>query len=98
MTQGFNKDLKYLMTFNTPPKPHKGVVRNQEIDTNFSYNIQKIYRSVIGSLIYIVKYSRPKLYIVVREIFKCMDEANTRHYKAILREIKYVIDTISYCY
>ena len=29
MTQGFNKDMKSLMTFNTPDTPHKGIVLNQ---------------------------------------------------------------------
>ena len=27
-TQGFNEDLKSLMTFNTPATPYKGIVRN----------------------------------------------------------------------
>ena len=35
MTQGFNEDLKSLMTINTPAKPHKEVVRNQEIDPKY---------------------------------------------------------------
>ena len=29
MTQGFNKDVKSIMTFNTPATPHKGIVCNQ---------------------------------------------------------------------
>ena len=29
MTQGFNKDMKSLMTFNIPDTPHKGIVCNQ---------------------------------------------------------------------
>ena len=31
--QGSNKGVKSLMTFNTPDKPHKGVVLSQETDT-----------------------------------------------------------------
>ena len=33
MNQGFNGDVKLLMTFNTPDTPHQGIVSNQEIDT-----------------------------------------------------------------
>ena len=29
MTQGFNKDVKSLITFNITDTPHKGVVRNK---------------------------------------------------------------------
>ena len=33
MTRGFNKDMKSLITFNTPATPNNGVVCNQETDT-----------------------------------------------------------------
>ena len=98
MTQGFNEDVKSLMTFNTPDTLHKGIVRNQETDTNISYDIHKRDRSGIGFLLYLVKHSQPKLSNAVREISKCMDNANMIHYKDILRAINYVIDTKDYCY
>ena len=36
MNQGFNEDMKLLMTFNTTSTPHKGIIRNQETDTKIS--------------------------------------------------------------
>ena len=36
LTQGFNKDMKSLITFNTPDIPHKGIFRHQEIDAKIS--------------------------------------------------------------
>ena len=36
MNQGFNEDVKSLMTFNTPATPHKGIVCNKETDTKAS--------------------------------------------------------------
>ena len=39
MTQRFNKDVKLLMTFNTPATPHKAIVCNQETDTKTSDNL-----------------------------------------------------------
>ena len=35
MTQGFNGDVKSLMTFNNPATPHNGIVSNQETDTKY---------------------------------------------------------------
>ena len=41
MTQGFNKDMKSLMTFNNPATPNKGVLRNQETDIKILDSLQK---------------------------------------------------------
>ena len=54
--------------------------------------------SGIGSLLYLVKHSRPGLSNAVCELSKCMDKANMIHYKALLRAIKYIIDTKDYYY
>ena len=98
MTQGFNKDVKSLMTFNTPDTPHQGIVCNQEKYTNISDNLQKIYRSGVVSLLYLVKNTEPELSNAGRELSKCMDKENMRHYKALLYATKYKIDTKDYCY
>ena len=60
MAQGFNEYMKSLMTFNTPATPYKGIVYIQEKDIQITYNIHKIYRSSVGSLLYLLKHSRPK--------------------------------------
>ena len=59
MTQGFNEDRKSLMTFNTPSKPHKGIVCSQESDKTKSYNLQKRYRIGVGSILYLFKHPQP---------------------------------------
>ena len=79
MVQVFDKDLKPLMTFNTPATPHKEIVCNQEIDTKISDDLQKRYRSAIGSLLYPVKHSLSELSNTIHEISKCIYEANTSH-------------------
>ena len=86
------------MILNTPDTPYKGIVCNQEICTKKSYNSQKIYRSGIGSLLYLVKHSQPELSNVVRKISKCMDKQNMSHYKDLIRVIKYTMDKKYYCY
>ena len=98
MIQVFDKDVKSLMTFNTPATPHKGIICNQETDTKISHDLQNRYRSGLGLLLYLVNHSRPELSNAVRELSKCMNETNMSHYKALLSEIKYVIDTKYYCY
>ena len=98
MTQGFNKDVKLIMTFNTPDTPHQGIVCNQEKYTNISENLQKIYRSGVVSLLYLFKHTEPALSKVGCELSKCMDKENMSHYKALLYATKYKIDTKDYCY
>ena len=81
------------MTFNTPATPHKGVVSNQETDTKIFYDIHKRYSSIIGYLLYLVKHPQPELSNTVHELSKFMDKTNMSHCKALLRAIKYIIDT-----
>jgi hypothetical protein len=44
-------------------------------------------------LLYLVKNSRPDISDAVRELTKVLDGATSAHWKAMLRVIKYVIDT-----
>ena len=93
ITQGFNKDVKSLMAFNKTSTKHNGVVRNQETDTKIAYDKQNVYISGVWSLLYLVKYSRPEIYITLCKYSKFMDKTNMSHCKALLRAIKYIIDT-----
>ena len=78
-TQGFIKDMKLRMTFNTPYEPYKGIVRNQETDMKISNSIQKRYRIGVGSLLDLVRYSYLNMSNAVLELSKCKDEANIGH-------------------
>jgi hypothetical protein len=60
-------------------------------------NLQSKYRSGVGMLLYLIKYSRPDLANVVRELSKCMDGANLAAYKEMLRVVKFVLDSKDYC-
>jgi hypothetical protein len=48
-------------------------------------------------LLYLIKYSRPDLANVVRELSKCMDGASLAAYKEMQRVIKFVLDTRIHC-
>ena len=49
-------------------------------------------------LLHLDKHSQIYLSNAVRELSKCMEEANMRHYKALILVTKYVIDTKHYFY
>ena len=54
---------------------------------------QKWFRSMVGTLLYLVKLSRPDLSNSVRELSKVMDGAAPAHEKELKRVIEYVIQT-----
>jgi hypothetical protein len=47
----------------------------------------------VGMLLYLVKHSRPDFSNSVVELSKVADGATEVHFKAVLRTVKYVIDT-----
>ena len=51
------------------------------------------YRSGVGMLLFLVKYSRPDISNTVRELSKANLGPNPAHYKKLLRTIKYVIES-----
>jgi len=58
---------------------------------------QKLYRSGVGMLLFLVKHTRPDLSNGTRELSKVMDKATEGHMKELCRVIKYVIDTKNKC-
>ena len=54
---------------------------------------QKMYRSGVGILLYLVKHSRPDLSNPTRELSKAMDKATMAHWKELKRVITYTIST-----
>jgi hypothetical protein len=54
---------------------------------------QKKYRSGIGMLLYLTKYSGPDISNIVQELSKCTDSATWEAYNELLRVFKFVIDT-----
>ena len=64
-----------------PGEDSEDCLRNEE---------QMLYRSAVGSLLYLVNHSRPDLANSVREFSKVMDCAEQSHWKELLRMVKYV--------
>ena len=59
-------------------------------------NLTEIYRSGVGSLIYLVKHARPDIANIVRELAKCMSGAFIAALTELLRVIKFVLSTVNY--
>ena len=57
---------------------------------------QTIYQTSVGSILYLVKISRPDLSNISRELSKVMMKCTSFHYSLLLRELKYIEKTIFY--
>ena len=69
------------------------IKRPDENERKINNEDQKKYRSGIGMLLYLVKFSRPDISNAVRELSKVMDGATPAHMKNMLRTIKFIMDT-----
>jgi hypothetical protein len=68
-------------------------MRPQPGDTLISPEQQKLYRSEMGMLLYLVKHSRPDVSNATRELSKVGDGATEAHWKQLLRAFKYTLQT-----
>jgi hypothetical protein len=97
LKEKFEKEVNNLSDYSTPGTPRFKIVRSTEETEKIYGNLQSKYRSGVGMLLYLIKYSRPDLANVVRELSKCMDGANLVAYKEMFRVVKFVLDTKDYC-
>ena len=82
-----------IQSYSTPGTPGFRIVRALPEDPTLSSNQQKLYRSGVGILLYLVKHTRPDLANPVRELSKAMDRATEGHWKELLRVITYTMST-----
>jgi hypothetical protein len=88
----FGNEVEKKRVYKTPGTPRFKVVCPSNGDDTIDGNLQSKYRSGVGMLLYLTKYSRRDLCKVVRELSKCMDKATMGTYLEMLRVIKFVID------
>jgi hypothetical protein len=94
----FGDEVKSKRVYKTLGTPRFKIVCPDNDDDIMEPNLQSRYRSGVGMLLYLIKYSRPDLCIVVRELSKCMDKATMGTYLEMLRVVKFVIDTKTFCH
>jgi len=88
----FGDILKNSRVCVTPGTPGFTFVK-PEIGSELKIDQQKLYRSGVGMLLYLLKHSRPDLLNPIRELSKEMDLAGLVHVKELMRVVKYVIET-----
>jgi hypothetical protein len=97
LEQSFGSLVKTDKHYKTPAAPKTVVMRPvKDEDPLISKEEQSQYRSGVGMLLYLVKHSRPDIANAVRELTKVLDGATQAHWKAMLRTIKFVLDTKMY--
>ena len=89
----FGNMLKGQRVTETPSTPGFHVVRNIPEAVFISDHVQKLYRSGVGMLLFLVKHTRPDSSNSAHELLKIMDKATEGQMKELCRVIKYAIDT-----
>ena len=92
----FKEDIKSGRDCKTPAGAGTKVMRPENNEGLLDDKQQSKYRSGVGSLLYLLKHSRPDLANSVRELSKVMDGATKAHWKMLLRIIRFVEKTKNY--
>ena len=87
----FAEEVSGLAKFKTPGTPRGNILR--DVDNTVDKEKHARFRSGVGTLLYLVKHTRPDIANSVRELSKAMDGPNPAAYKELLHTIKYVLDT-----
>ena len=89
----FGEIVRNLRTYKTPGTPGQGLVRVDETEKLVNSERETEFRSEVGMLLFLTKFSRPDIANSVRELSKMNDCANEGHFKELCRVIKFVLDT-----
>jgi len=96
LREKFGHLVSKMQVYRTPGTPGQQITRVTDEDKKISKEDQKIYRSAVGTLLYLLKYSRPCLANPLRELSKALDGASQGTFKELKRVIKFVLDTADY--
>ena len=89
----FGSLVEKLPIYKTPSGTGFRVERCVDADKRIGDEKQSMYRSGIGMLLFLVKFSRPDISNSVRELSKANDGATEKHFRGLLRTVKYALDT-----
>jgi hypothetical protein len=73
LTQKFGEEIKKMKKDLTPSTPRFKIQRSTDDLEVINDDLQRKYRSEVGMLLYLTKYSRPDISNIVRELSKCMN-------------------------
>ena len=89
----FGDLVKGVQSHRMPGTPHQAVERPTEEHELITVEKKKVYRTGVGMLLYLTKYSSPDISNAVRELTKYMHKSTPMAYKEILRVVNFVLDT-----
>ena len=93
LRKNFLDDVKNLRKYRTGGAPGEVIIKSSDLELKLDNTTLTKYRSGVGMLLYLVKFSRPDLSNCVRELSKVMSDATESHLKDLFRTIKFVLDT-----
>jgi hypothetical protein len=93
MEKTFHEEIKNLREFKTPAVPGEIISRTEDETEIVDHQVHRSFRSGVGMLLYLIKFSRPDISNAVREIAKVMDGPTMIQVKSLYRLIKFVVDT-----
>ena len=89
----FKTDIEDLKVREMPLGTNNRIMKRKDDETLISSEEQTRYRSGIGMLLYLVKYSRPDLSNDVRELSKVNSGATSEHVRSLVQVINFTLDT-----
>ena len=92
----FGPMVKGERKLKTPGTPGLVLVKPLDAKVILKPEDQTGYRRGVGTLLYLVKYSRPDIANAVRELSKGMQEPSLSHMKELKRVLKFVLGTKNY--
>ena len=86
-------EIENLDTYETPGAPGKVLTPVENDGEAVDANTQTKYRSGVGKLLHLMRWSRPEVYNSVRDLSRHGHNCNVGHIKAMKRVMKYCWDT-----
>ena len=91
----FGDRVRDMREYKTAGTPGFQILRTDDVSDNIGPEEQKLYRSGVGMLLYLVKHSRPDIAYATQELSKVFDGVSRAAYKELHQVIKFVLDTKS---
>ena len=81
LTQRFGEEIKGMRKYLTPGTPRFKILKSTKDIEVLDNEHQTKYRSGVGMLLYLTKYSRPDISNIFQELSKCMESQASHCYQ-----------------
>ena len=93
LKRNFGEEFSKLRTYLTAAGTGEIIRKAKEGDVILDQEEITTYRSGVGMLLYLIKFSRPDLANSVRELSKVTGTATNGDFRSMMRVVKFVIDS-----